>query len=273
MASLGAPVTTKFSIGTAEVRVGPLRDAGRLTQAHSIGLVDSASVSVEQESVDLEGGFPQVIVDTAVVKQTSTLSATLREYSRRNMKIMLGGGLESGASPVDTASLVVADAVLDATEVSVTVTEGVNFSIGDIVVMYPEGRPEDVCIDRVTAIIGDALTLENGIAVALNGATETVHIYVANPIAIGAATQTNYFSVMMIQKENSTGRPLNFQFWKAAISGSMTYDTNATDFASNDLELKLLQPAPAEYGAGGDLLHLANVIPTHPTGLFAGGAD
>lgn len=273
MAKLGAPVTTKFSIGTAEVRVGPLTAAGRLTQANSIGLVDTASVTVEQESVDLEGGFPQVIVDTAVVKQTTSLSATLREFSRRNMKIMLGEGLDGGTSPVDVSSMIVDAVALAGTAVTVTAGQGSNFSVGDLVVMYPDGRPEDVCVDRVTAIDTDTLTLENGLAVALDGTAGTVYIYVANQVAIGGITKTNYFAVMMIQQENSTGRPLTFQFWKAALSGSMTYDTNATDFASNDLELKLLQPSASEYAVGGDLVHLANTIPTHPTGFFAGGAD
>lgn len=273
MAKLGSAQTQKFSIGTAEVRVGPLSSAGRLTQANSIGLVDSASVEISQTSVDLKGGFPQQIVDTAVTEQTSTLSATLREYSRRNLQIMLGAGLDAGAAPVDVKSLIVDAVAIDGTTVTVTAASGANFSIGDIVVMYPEGRPEDVCVDRITAISIDALTLENGVAVALDGTTETVNIFVANQVAVGAVTQTNYFAVSLVQSENSSGRPVGFNFWKAALGGSMTFSTNATDFASNDLSLKILQPANAEYGVGGSLLHLANIIPANPTGMYMGGAD
>lgn len=273
MAKLGSAQTQKFSIGTAEVRVGPMSAAGRLTQANSIGLVDSATVEVTQTSVDLKGGFPQQIVDTAVTEQTSTMSATLREYSRRNLKIMLGEGLDAGAAPVDVSSLVVTDVAVDGTAVDVTAADGSNFTAGDVVVMYPEGRPEDVCVDVIASIATDTLTLENGVAVALTGTTETVHIYIANQVAVGGVTQTNYFAVSLVQSENSSGRPVGFNFWKAALGGSMTFATNATDFASNDLSLKILQPANSEYGAGGDLLHLATVIPSNPTGMYMGGAD
>jgi len=272
MAKLGSAQTQKFSIGTAEVRVGPLSAAGRLTQANSIGLVDSATVEVTQTSVDLKGGFPQQIVDTAVTEQTSTMTATLREYSRRNLQIMLGEGLDAGAAPSDVASEIVTDVIIDGTSVDVTASDGLLFTIGDIVVMYPEGKPEDVCVDRITTISTDTLTLENGVAVALNGTTETVHIFVANAIAVGGVTQTNYFAVSLVQSENSTGRPVGFNFWKAALGGSMTFATNATDFASNDLALKILQPAVTEYTTG-DLSHLANVIPSNPTGMYMGGAD
>ena len=90
---LGSPRTTKFSIGTAELRIGPLLEAMKLKQENSIGLIDNATVEVSQESVDLTGGFPKVLVDTAVVSQESSITATLREYSRRNLQVMLGEGV------------------------------------------------------------------------------------------------------------------------------------------------------------------------------------
>jgi len=273
MAKLGSAQTKKFSIGTAEVRLGPLASAGRLTQANSIGLVDSATVEVTQTSVDLKGGFPQQIQDTAVTEQATTMSATLREMSRRNLKILLGEGIDGGAAPVDISSLVVTDVLLDGTAVDVTPGEGASFTVGDVVVIYPDGQPENVSVDIITTISTDTLTLENGLAVPVTGTADTVHIFVANQVAIGAVTQTNYFAVSLVQAENSTGRPVGFNFWKAALGGSMTFATNATDFASNDLSLKILQPANSEFGAGKDLEHLATIIPANPTGMYMGGAD
>jgi hypothetical protein len=273
MAKLGSAQTKKFSIGTAEVRVGPLASAGRVTQANSIGLVDSATVEVTQTSVDLKGGFPQQIQDTAVTEQATTMSATLREMSRRNLKILLGEGLDAGAAPVDVASLVVTAVLVDGTSFDVTASEGANFAVGDTVVIYPDGQPENVSVDKITGIATDTITVANGLAVAVDGTADTIHIYVANQIAIGAVTQTNYFSVSLVQAENSTGRPVGFNFWKAALGGSMTFATNATDFASNDLSLKILQPASSEFGAGQPLVHLADVIPNNPTGMYMGGGD
>ena len=78
MAKLGSPQTTKFSIGTAELRVGVLEKALKLVQGNSVGLIDNATVEVTQESVDLNGGFPKVLVDTAVVSQEATITAGLK---------------------------------------------------------------------------------------------------------------------------------------------------------------------------------------------------
>ena len=93
MAKLGAPSTNKFNIGTAEVRIGPMASANKLTQSHSIGLVDNATVEITQNSVDLLGGFPQVLVDTAVISQEATMTATLREFSQRNFNVLIGEGV------------------------------------------------------------------------------------------------------------------------------------------------------------------------------------
>jgi len=272
MAKLGSPVTTKYPIGTAELRVGPLTAAGRLTQANSVGLIDEAAVEISQNSVDLPGLFPQILVDTAIISQESKATATLRESSRRNLKIMMGEGLDA-SPPSDVASLVVTDVLVDGTGFDVTAADGGNFTVGDLVVIFTEGRPEEVCVDRITVISTDTITVENGLAVGVTGTTETVHIYVANQVAIGGVTNTKYFAASMVQTENSTGRPVGFDFWKAASSGSMNYATNATDFGSLDLELKILAPAVGEYQSGGDLFHLANVIPAHPSGMYYAGGD
>ena len=53
----------------------------------------------------------------------------------------------------------------------------------------------------------------------------------------------------------------------------MTFATNAEDFASTELSIKLLQPAATEYEAGKDLEHLKDIIPSHPTGIYFGGGD
>jgi len=272
MAKLGSPVTTKFPIGTAELRVGPMTSAGRLTQAHSVGLVDEASVEATQTSADLLGGYPQIIIDTATIRQESKVTATLRESSRRNLKIMLGEGIDV-TTPSDVSSLVVTAVLVDGTSFDVTAADGSNFTVGDLVVIYPEGKPENVSIDRVNAVTTDTLTVDNGLAVAVDGTTDTVNIYVANQVAIGGVTNTKYFACSLVQTENSSGRPIGYDFWKTASAGSMTYTTNATDFGSLDMELKILAPAVSEYQAGGDLFHLAELIPGNPSGFYYGGGD
>lgn len=269
MASLGAPRYRKFPIGTAELRVGPMSSAMKLLQASSIGLLDNVTVNIAQTSVDLLGGFPRKLVDTAIVDQQSTLTATLREYSRRNLQIMLGNGV-AGSNPTDVATTVATAAA--AAAVSLPVTLGTGILPGDLIVIYPPGKPENVQVLIVDAVVTNTVTLNAGTPILIDTAVGDI-VYVAKQVAIGATTQTNYFAVMIVQKENATGRAIGFHFWKAAISAGLEYGTNAENFASTNFQLKMLEPAAAEYGSGGSLLPLASIIPTHPVGMLFQGGD
>ena len=275
---LGSPRTTKFSIGTAELRIGPLSSANKLKQEHSVGLIDNATVEVSQESVDLLGGFPKVLVDTAVVSQESSITATLREYSRRNLQVMLGEGVVATTSePADVSTTL--DASLSATGTVVPVLATAGFSIGDLVVIYgvaDTGKAE-VSICKVTSVQTD-------VSLTMVSETPTLHdytsgdvVYLANQVAVGNIVETNYFSCQLLQVERNTARPIGFNFWKGAIGGGMTFATNAEDFASTELSIKLLQPAATEYAAGGSpanpLEHLVDIIPSNPTGMYFGGGD
>lgn len=266
---LGSPVTNKFSIGTAELRIGPLTDANKLTAAHSIGLIDSASLSVEQEAAELEGGFPRKLVDTAIIRQSASITATLREYSRRNIMTMLGEGVV--AQTTDYAVVLDTQSVAGVT-LTLPTGAGTNFTIGDIITVYAAGKPEEVSICRIDSIATDVLTLDTGTPLLTNAEIGDT-VFLSHPAPVGAITQTNYFAVALVQKENSTGRPVVWNFWKGALASGLSMDTNAEDFASTDLEINLLEPAASEYGAGGALVHLNNVIPNNPIGFYAGGGD
>lgn len=274
MAKLGAPQTTKFQIGTAEVRIGPLSSAMKLTQAHSVGLIDNVTVEISQDAVDLEGGFPRSPVDTAIVRRNGTVTATLREYSRRNIQLMMGEGVD-GAAPADAATLIVSNVSLGATSFTVSGGDGTLFSAGDIWVIYPEGDPASITVVRVLSVTTDTVTLDSDTPTlyAYDGTADTIHCYKAQQVGIGAVQTTNYFAAEILQVERKTGRPVGFELWKCTIASGMTLGSNAEDFASNDLSIKVLDPAAAEYGAGGDLLHLADIIPAHPQGFMFYGAD
>lgn len=273
MPNLGTAQTNKFSIGTAELRIGPLGSAGNLTQAHSVGLLDNATIEVSQNSVDLLGGFPQKIIDTAVISQESSLTATLREYSKRNINVMLGNTVEDYITAVATDSI-----VLDASDTAgVTLTlptgEGTNWATGDYLVVHSALNPADVNVCRVASVAIDVITLDAGTPLDFTTAIGDF-VFRAEESPIGDINNTNYFAATLIQTQRgNAARPAVFNFWKAAISGGMSYGTDSADFASTEFAIKLLEPSAADYGAGGTLVHLANIIPAHPSGMFVAGAD
>lgn len=268
--ALGSPITNKFQIGTAELRVGPMTSAMKLLQSHSVGLVDSVTVTIGQESVDLEGGFPKQLMDSAIVRQTAEVSAVLREYSRRNLKVAIGDGVANAVTDVSTA--MAGSAAAAATSVSVTAGTGASLTAGDLLVSYKLNAPENVQILRVSGIATDTVTLDSDTPL-LFDVVNGDPIYVAKQVAIGAVAKTNYMAAMVVQKENSTGRPMVWSFWKASISGNLEYGTNASDFASTTTTLKCLQPSAAEYGVGQPLAHLTDIIPSHPIGFLALGGS
>ncbi len=272
--ALGSPKTNKYKIGTAEVRLSTLVNANKLKTEHSVGLLDNVTVEVAQTSVDLKGGFPKFLADTAITDQEVSVTATLREYSRRNMRIMLGEGV-AGTDPVDDQSLAVTDVSAGGVAFNVTASEGSKFATGDIIIVFTQGVPEEVSICRVESVATDTVTLDADTPLLwdIAGTTATVNVVLGFPVAVGGVTQTNYFSMDVIEAERATGRPIMWKFWKCALSGGLNAQSNADDFASAEFQAKVLAPAASEYGAGGDLLHLADIIPTNPMGMYIGGGD
>jgi hypothetical protein len=271
---LGAAKTKKYKIGTAEMRIGPLASANKLIQAHSLGVLDNVTVEVTQNSVNLEGGFPKTIFDTAIVSQNVVVTGNMREYSRRNLSVLLGGSV-SASEPTDAVGTASTDTTAGATSVPLGTGDGANFTEGDIVVVYPEGKPHLVSVCLIDAIATDTLTLDAGTPTLVDyaGTTDTIHVFNAQQVAIGDISQTNYFSLSVIESERATGRPIGFAFWKATLASGVTLGSNSDDFAATDFVANVIQPAASEYAAGQPLNHLANVIPTHPTGMYYAGAD
>ena len=267
MATLGSAVSDSFNIGVAEIRLGALANAGKLTQADSVGLIDDASFSMAQTQVDLKGGFPRKLVASAIVEQIGTVSMTLREYSRKNLSIMVGQGVPAAGTAF--ASTITADLAVDASSATVASTTG--FTVGDIAVIYQDGKPETVSLVIITAKTSGSISFAaNSLSMALLTSGGTINVYKANQVPLGAVSQVNYFSATLIQK-HASGKPIVAAFWKVAIGGNMDYATNATDFASSKMELKVLEPTLSDVAVSGPLYTQAALIANNPFGLFTGG--
>ena len=271
MASLGAAKTGKFAIGTAELRVGPLSLAGKLNRKHGIGLIDSATLSVEQTSVDLKGGFPQVIMDTQVTDQSAQITATLREFSRRNLGILLGQGLvyDDSDDPINDAKTTLSSA-LSASATSISLTAATGFSAGDWVSIFNPNDAAESIVTRLGSTTGSIATgLEPSIAMPSGSIVSRLA-----PIAVGNVSQVQYFSAQLITIDRQAGRPKISNFWKLAIGSGMSLANNATDFASTEMVLKVLQPSLADYEQiGSPLHHLSGIIGSYPMGMMGEVSD
>lgn len=277
MAALGSAKTNKFIIGTFEFRIGPMNLAGRLTQNHSIGIIESFNFATEVTSVDLKGGFPQKLIDTAITEQAASLRTSLREYSARNMSILLGNPVaDYVASGTDKIGQI-ANGTLTAGTTSLTVgTMSSPFAAGDVVTIYQPTNPHLTSVSVVASATATSVTLTTGLGLAVGmtvaGGSEA-YIFKATPIAAGNVTSVNYFSAQLVQLDRGTSRPVVYDFWKVAVASGLEIGASVTEFASTELQLKILEPSSSDYAAGGPLNHQASVIPSYPFARIAASPD
>lgn len=269
--SLGQARSKQFNLGTAELRITPLAASGRALASHSVGLVDTVTVSVAQEAVRLEGGFPRKLVDTAIASQTSSVTGALREVTRRNLRVLLGQGV-SAAEPIDTTTMMNGAATV-AGAVEFAVVSAAGITAGATLVVYPKGKPELMSVVVVESVDANTITLDSNtpLLVAYDPAMQ-VEVFNAHPIAIGAVDQVQYFGVQVIQRNYGNGRPRVFDLWKGSVSSGMTFETSNQDYGSQDLQIEILEPTADDYVDGGPLEHLASIIPNFPSGRMSFGA-
>jgi hypothetical protein len=276
MAQLSSPISNEFRIGVSELRLGPLSEAGRLAQARSVGVIDDVVINFASTSVDLKAQFPQVIAATAVTEQTGAITGGLREYSRRNINLMLGNPIV--ADPVESRTTLVKTADIAANATSFSVASATAFAADDVVMIYPDGQPENVTVSQIASIAAAVVTLKTGMGtvVAYPALADNTRDYImvkAHAVAAGAVTKTNYFSAMILGTKPSNGAPVVWSVWKVANTGSFEQSNNATDWASMPMELKIVSPTASDTKVGGGLATMAPLINLFPMGALFAGAD
>ena len=266
--ALGSPVTDKFPIGTAEIRLAPLAEALKHLPSHSIGQLDDVTVSVTNTPVEKKAGFPQRTVATAITETVVTITGTVGEYSRRNMQI-LGG--EAPEAPVADVMVAVPNAIASgATTIELGTGDGAKFAAGQLIVIYVDGRPELMQVTKIASIAADTLTLATGMGALHNFPGSVTRVFAAQPIGKGIK-KTNYFSAQVIQNQFSDGRPIAWNFWKVSNAGGLELAMNPTDFSTATIELSAVEPVATEFQEGGLLAHVADLIAEYPVYLCAPG--
>lgn len=273
MSQIGDASTSRFFISQAEVRIGPLTSAMALTPVHSIGLLNSATVSFNIESVDLEAGLPRKLFDTQVISQLGTVAMEMREYSRRNMQMLLGYTPEAYVARVETTLAAPVNKV-SGTTITVATGTGASFTAGDLVGIYPASavNQAELTYAEVTLVAGDVLTLGPYTLPLLFNYLTGDKVFKATPVAIGANATTQYFSVQVLGADRR-GLPVGFIFWKCAMSSGLEVGFNSDDFNTNSGELKILSPSAADLAVGGDLNTVAAQVAKYPLGMSLFGGD
>lgn len=273
MANLGSAKTNRYKIGTAELRVGPLTSANKLTQAHSVGIVDDVVASVKRTYAKIYAGYPKKVVDQSCISEESMVSGTLREFSRRNLGILLGKGLLADATDVSSNMTVYTAAV------TATLASAASFAANDIVCAFVVGSPETATVAKIASIATNVLTFDSDICLATDftaaiAAGSTVKVFKAAELAVGLSQVTQYFSCSIVKVDSQSGRPEVWNFWKCTCSSGLEVGSNASDYSSTKLELEVLEPSAADYATVSQgVYHLRNILPAYPVGMIVAGSD
>ena len=282
--SLGSPVTAKRTIGTFELRIGPVAMAGLHTSDQSVGIIDQVKLDLQMDSVDLLAGMPQKPVDTAITKLVTGVTATLRESSQRNLNILMGNSvLPYAAAGSDASGFVDTTSAIATSALTLTMATAFtgSFMVGAVVVIYDVNIPGNVSVCTVSAFTAKAGSTPASVTLSSNTplvapasqanafpAGATVKIYQSDTVPIGAISGVpNYFSVQLLRQDRQTGRTVGINFWKCTISAGPSITNSVTEYSSYELQIKALQPAAIEYATGGALNHLAALIPSNPVAL------
>lgn len=259
MAGLGlAKNANTINMGAGEVRVAALGTVAT-TQAHTVGAISDSSIDVTTSKVEAKAGFPQVIVGTFITEQGATLKATLMEQSAANLSVVLGNGLLNVGSPVSTT--MTSTETLGATVITLASATGI--SVGDKIIIYPEGKPEDVHVAVVTAISTNDVTISVGLPKAMNGATSTINVTTAKISGTGGLTGTKYFTAVLVQRDQN-GVPIVTVFWKVSAAGAASLAGNNTAVTTLPLDLVAIAPSVEDVGVGGPLNAYASLIDQYP---------
>jgi hypothetical protein len=223
-------------------------------------------------------GFPQMPADTAITSYVTSITATMREYSRRNLNVLLGNGVFDPDAKADViGNTIVTTSAVAKGATSLTAASAVTLSKGDIIVVYSTTRPERVSICRIGSDVTSSATLalDTSTPVVANTADtnafekgEVVKWYKSPIVSVGNITTIPYFSVQLLSTDRGTSATTGFNFWKATMGAGMRLNMSPAEFASSDLELKFLMPASSEYASGGDLEHMASIIAANPVGMM-----
>jgi hypothetical protein len=280
MAALGSAQTKNFQIGNAELRIGALNSAGKLTQANSVGLIQTANVNFSQSMAELKGGLPLQLIDAVVTETTVTVTAQAYEYTRTNIRAMLNEGVAAStekdtvfevtltAGAATSASALAYGGAVAVTG-SVVPTWATDLPIGSMVGIYKKGSPENLSIITLTAA-----ATASGMAFAPNSllfpysTSDVLVIYKINPVGLGKSDKTAYYTVDLLSKNHNSGVTQGFRFWKASIQGGLDYAFSNDSFAVTPMSFRILLPTAEELAVGGDLAGVAPMQGENPLGMF-----
>lgn len=272
--SIGAAKTAKAFIGTCELRIGTLTEAGLLTADHSVGYIDNVKLDVTSETADLKAGYTPTLMDSAVTSTVVGFTGTLQEASYRNLNFLLAKGVQdydgvygdkAGGVINTTDGSFVPLLVGDTTGIRLTgVPNQLNsLAEGDTIIIYQPSDPGrlSVCtIDGISALVESTPDYKvvsvstNTPLVGIDGDTaafaagQPVRWYKPKVSAVGVDLyKPTYFSMQLVSLNRPTGRPIVMNIWKNFVVPSLALTLGSTDWSKFDMQVKSLRPYLLDY--------------------------
>lgn len=263
--TLGNSKSDSYVFGASELRVGSLSNVLKLSQDHSVGVLQDVTINYSREFAELRGGRNNPVLSRSVSQSDLSVSATMNEATYRNLSLMLGNGDNTVTEDVTTTEATGASAA------ATTLTLAADFNsdpvAGDLLVVYSAIDPAQIQVVRVASFATPAVTLHADTPLMFDVAVGDV-IEKVNPIGIGASCGESYLTAQILLDSTSTNTPKQFLGWYGSITSSLEYSQSTTDYGTMSLEMSFY-PVPASLvGAGADMEHAATEIAKYPLGFI-----
>ena len=261
---IGAPKTNKYVFGAAEVRVGAIGQANKLKHEDSLGVMSDVTLSYTREFTELRGGPGNAVLSRGATGTDAKITATLSEYTHRNLMLMVGNGLPAVSKSHSTT----ANAVAAVGDTSITIAAdgtGVNaIAANDILSIHSVANPQDIQIVQVDSIAGTAVTLKANTPIMYDVAVLDV-VTIQNAVGGGANCGEKYLTVQVVAESSNGGAPTVLNGWYGSVTSGLEFSQNNQNFSETPLEISLY-PVPSNLtSAGAAMEHVVDLVSAAPT--------
>jgi hypothetical protein len=278
--------TNAFMLSSATLMIAPAftTDVFSLTPAdHSVGLVRDIAIPVESSQIELKNGIAQVIVDSKRSNVTTSISATIYEFSAQNLLYASGlygsgpvqvkrGVLKTSVTggPSATSLVINSDPVPGDADSAITAIG--NIPSGSTILIQRVGGEQDYVFPTKSTANATAATDDYTVTIAAPYNIPTgmsfpagSRVWIVTPIAVGSVDADDLYGVKITGTLSNYDRPVTAVFPKVRMTKGFNLSFTETEYGGMPWEMQPLLLSLTE--ASG---RLADVGTRAPGRVFVG---
>lgn len=274
-----------FMLSSATLMIAPAftTDVFSLTpDEHSVGMVREVAVNVDSSQIELKNGIAQATVESRRTGVSATVSATVYEFTARNMLIasalnpagtatMRRGILTAAAASASASLSINSDPVPGQT--SSAIAAAGDIPAGSTILLQRPGAETAYVFPAVssaaaTGTAGGPYTVPIAGSAIPTGMSFPIgsRVWILTPVPIGSTSADDLFGIKIVGTLSNNDRPVTAIFPKVRIGKGFSLSFSETDYGSMPYEFSPALLAQSEVTG-----RLTEIGTTAPGRLYIGG--